>query len=87
LGRGKVDRHMEPFFIELCSESSQDAKLSSHEGEEFIIVTSGKVLVTYGTDRYVLWVGDSIYYNSIVPHNVSCYGNLLASIVAVLYLP
>jgi len=87
LGRGKVDRHMEPFFIELLPESSSEANISSHEGEEFIIVTSGKVKVNYGKKEYVLEPGDSIYYNSIVPHNVSCHGGVSASIVAVVYLP
>ncbi|HOP09463.1 MAG TPA: cupin domain-containing protein [Candidatus Methanofastidiosa archaeon] len=87
LGRGKVDRHMEPFFIELCPESSEDLKLSSHEGEEFIMVTSGRLLVTYGKERHILEPGDSIYYNSVVPHNVSCYGDGAANIVAVLYFP
>jgi hypothetical protein len=35
----------------------------------------------------VLEVGDSIYYNSIVPHYVSCKGGKPASIYAVLYIP
>jgi len=87
LGRGKVDRHMEPFFIDLCPESSKETKLSSHEGEEFIIVTKGSIDVKYGNDTYVLSVGDSIYYNSIVPHNVSCHGERAANIIAVVYLP
>ena len=87
LGRGKSDRHMEPFYIELLPESDSDHPLSSHEGEEFIVVTSGQVEVIYGQDRYVLSEGDSIYYNSIVPHDVCCKGNQKASIYAVLYIP
>ena len=87
LGRGKTDRHMEPFFIDLSPEQGNDRKLSSHEGEEFIFVTSGSIEVIYGKESYVLDKGDSIYYNSIVPHNVSCHGGSDASIVAVLYFP
>ena len=41
LGKGKTDRHMEPLFIRIGVDEIQ--KLSSHEGEEFIIVVSGKV--------------------------------------------
>ena len=87
LGRGKIDRHMEPFFIEVLPESASDKKLSSHEGEEFIVVASGSIEVIHGKETHVLKEGDSIYYNSIVPHNVSCIGNKKATIYAVLYFP
>jgi transcriptional regulator with XRE-family HTH domain len=87
LGRGKTDRHMEPFYIDVFPESSRDKRLSSHEGEEFIIVESGSIEVIYGSSTYVLYPGDSIYYNSVVPHYVSCAGEEKATIYAVLYFP
>ncbi len=91
LGRGKTDRHMEPFFVELLpepdSESETDRTLSSHEGEEFIVVVSGRVAVIHGRDTHHLEPGDSIYYNSIVPHHVGCAGKETAEIYAVLYFP
>lgn len=87
LGRGKSDRRMEPFYIEMLPESATGHPLSSHEGEEFIVVTSGQVEVFYGQERYVLSEGDSIYYNSIVPHDVCCKGSQKATIYAVLYIP
>lgn len=87
LGKGKTDRHMEPFFIELLPESGKDKSLSSHEGEEFILVQSGQVRVTYGQEETLLEAGDTIYFNSIVPHNVACGGEEKAEIYAVLYFP
>jgi transcriptional regulator with XRE-family HTH domain len=87
LGVGKADRHMEPFFVELLPESSRSQKLSSHEGEEFIVVYSGRIEVIYGDETYHLEAGDSIYYNSTLPHYVSCRGRQTASIYAVLYIP
>ena len=87
LGSGKSDRHMDPFYVELLPESEKAKDLSSHEGEEFIVVYAGRVEVTYGTEVYTLEAGDSIYYNSIVPHYVSCKGAQPASIYAVLYIP
>ncbi len=87
LGRGKTDRHMEPFFVELLPESATEKHLSSHEGEEFIVVHSGHVEIVYGKETHRLAEGDSIYYNSIVPHYVSCHGATTASIYAVLYFP
>jgi transcriptional regulator with XRE-family HTH domain len=87
LGRGKTDRHMEPFFIEMAPEPGADKALSSHEGEEFIVVVEGQVQLIYGRETSVLNPGDSLYFNSVVPHNVSAAGTGKASIYAVLYFP
>ncbi len=85
LGKGKTDRHMEPFFIKI--EPTENMELSSHEGEEFIIVVSGEVVLRYGHDTYRLQEGDSMYYNSVVPHHVGAANGAPASIYAVVYMP
>lgn len=85
LGKGKTDRHMEPFFIRI--EPSESVELSSHEGEEFIIVVSGEVVLRYGQNTYQLREGDSMYYNSVVPHQVVAANGAPASIYAVVYMP
>ena len=87
LGSGKRDRHMEPFYVELLPESENARDLSSHEGEEFIVVYAGRVEVAYGVEVYELEAGDSMYYNSNVPHYVSCKGAQPASIYAVIFVP
>jgi mannose-6-phosphate isomerase-like protein (cupin superfamily) len=86
LGKGKIDRHMEPFFIEVLPDSKPQV-LSSHEGEEFIVVLKGQIELKYGPEGYVLKAGDSAYYNSIVPHHVGCVGDEPAEIYAALYFP
>ena len=85
LGRGKTDRHMEPLFVEL--EPGQPETLSSHEGEEFIIVVTGKVFLRYGGATHTLLPGDTMYYNSIVPHFVGAAGDRPASLFAVIHQP
>ncbi len=87
LGMGKTDRHMEPFLIDVLPESASSKKLSSHEGEEWIAVLKGSVEVIYGKETYILEEGDSVYYNSVVPHYVSCRGGEKAQIHAVIYIP
>lgn len=87
LGQGKSDRHMEPFYVELLPESAKEKDLSSHEGEEFIVVVSGEVELIYGQETHILYPGDSSYFNSIVPHYISCRGETPATIYAVLYFP
>ena len=85
LGKNKTDRHMEPLFIRIDPAGERD--LSSHEGEEFIIVLSGEVELVYGKEEYVLGPGDSLYYNSLVPHHLGAKGTGPAEIYAVIYLP
>lgn len=87
LARSKTDRHMEPFVIDIDAGENEDFRLSVHEGEEFILVMSGKLEVNYGKQTYVLSEGDTIYYDSIVPHHVHAYEGQAARILAVIYTP
>ena len=85
LAAGKTARHMEPFLIDV--KPAVGHALSSHEGEEFLFVLSGELDVEYGKDTHVLGAGDSIYYDSIVPHQVRSAGEAPARILAVVYAP
>jgi len=85
LGKGKTDRHMEPLYIKVNPDSGES--LSSHEGEEFIMVLSGKIEMTYGKEKYVLEKGDSTYYNSLIPHKISAADGSPAEIFAMVYVP
>ncbi|MDR1958820.1 MAG: XRE family transcriptional regulator [Planctomycetaceae bacterium] len=86
LAEGKSDRHMEPFLIDVHVPPTEELPLSSHEGEEFVYVLSGKIAVRYGQKKYELFEGDSIYYDSIVPHDLHAV-NGSAKILAVVYTP
>lgn len=87
LGKGKSDRNMEPFLIEILPDPNEERKTSSHQGEEFILVMKGSLMVVYGRQSYTLSRGDTIYYNSIVPHYVGPAGNEAVEILAVVYNP
>ena len=87
LASGKTDRHMEPFIIDVHPPGTEEHKLSSHEGEEFIYVMDGEIEILYGQERYLVPAGDSIYYDSIVPHDLHAYGSNDAKILAVVYTP
>ncbi|MDR1637410.1 MAG: cupin domain-containing protein [Treponema sp.] len=85
LAADKGGRHMEPFIVDIQNDSEQ--KKSAHEGEEFIYILSGTLALEYGKDSYTLEAGDSVYYDSIVPHRVLAAGAQPARIVAVIYTP
>jgi transcriptional regulator with XRE-family HTH domain len=86
LAAEKSGRHMEPFVIEIKA-NNDEYILSTHEGEEFIYVLDGEIEVVYGKEKNLLNAGDSIYYDSIVPHHVHAMGGKNARILAVVYVP
>ena len=61
--------------------------MSSHEGEEFIYVLEGEIEVIYGKDSFIIGPGDTIFYDSAVPHHLHASGEDKAKILAVLYTP
>ncbi|WP_295594296.1 helix-turn-helix domain-containing protein [uncultured Methanobrevibacter sp.] len=86
LGAGKIDRNMDPFIIDIEYEEGEK-ELSSHEGEEFIYVLEGEIEVIYGKDSFEISKGDSIFYDSVVPHHLHATGEKKSKILAVLYTP
>jgi len=87
LGFDKKDRHMEPFIVTLEPATVKAAKTSVHEGEEFIFVLEGEMEVIFGNHTDVLYPGDSIYYDSTIPHRVQCHQDKMTRILAVLFAP
>jgi transcriptional regulator with XRE-family HTH domain len=87
LGFEKKDRHMEPFIVTLEPATVKTAKTSVHEGEEFIFVLEGEMEVIFGNHTDILYPGDSIYYDSTIPHRVQCHQDKITRILAVLYAP
>jgi len=84
LARGKTGRSMEPFIVDIRP-GAKEATLSTHEGEEFIYVLDGEIELRYGSDTIRISAGDSVYYDSIVPHRVS--SSAPAKVLAVVYAP
>ncbi|MBR5438796.1 MAG: AMP-binding protein [Clostridia bacterium] len=76
----------EPYYV--TYEYSLDAQnkpihLTTHSGQEFDIVLSGKLKVQVGDHSEVLEEGDSIYYNSSIPHGMIAVDGKDCTFVAV----
>jgi len=87
LGFDKKDRQMEPFLVTLEPATVKSEKLSAHDGEEFIFVLEGEMEAILGGHRDVLHPGDSIYYDSTIPHKVQCHRDIPTKILAVIWAP
>jgi len=82
LAPGVKGRHMEALLVQLLTATEKD--ISVHDGEEFVFVLDGIVLLEIGGERFELEPGDSAYYLSTTPHLIAAKEDK-ATILAVLY--
>jgi transcriptional regulator with XRE-family HTH domain len=85
LAYDKQGRHMEPFLVTLEEATIKQDQEFRHEGEEFIFVLEGKVEIQLGEHTNILEPGDSIYFDSTIPHCVQCTDEGPAKILACIY--
>ena len=85
LGHQKQNRQMEPFLVTLTPNKDRQVEPNQHDGEEILYVLEGQVDVRLADHTDTLNPGDSIYFDSNLPHVVSCHGKDPATILAVIY--
>lgn len=85
LGHQKQNRKMEPFLVTLRPSEVVPLETNKHVGEEILFVLEGQVEVQLADHTDILFPGDSIYYDSTLPHLVTCHGDEPATIFAVIY--
>ncbi len=60
----------EPFLVKFPYLPDEQIKLASHKGQEFDVIVKGSLKVQVGNHVDVLNEGDSIFYNSSLPHGM-----------------
>jgi transcriptional regulator with XRE-family HTH domain len=85
LGYQKQNRQMEPFLVTLAPTEVRQTEPNQHAGEEILFVLEGRIKVELAEHTDILNPGDSIYYDSTLPHIVSCHGDSPARILAIIY--
>ena len=64
----KSKKNMEPFLVEFKRKKPEKLSYFSHEGEEFIYLLEGTLEFRTENEQYVLNPGDSLYFESSIPH-------------------
>ena len=85
LAYGKKHKHMEPFLVEFDPAQTEQLQPVRHAGEEFFYILEGRVELEHGAEIYTLEAGDSVYWDSNVPHRLRALGEDIARGIAVLY--
>lgn len=83
----KNRKNMEPFFVEFGNSDEKDMSYYRHVGEEFIFVLQGRLEFRTTEEVHELKAGDSLYFESDVPHAYRSLGNRNATAVVVLFSP
>ena len=85
LAPGLRQKQIEPFLVEFELTEWNDDCFFNHEGEEFLYILDGELEFHYGEEIMRLLPGDSIFYDSSIPHGYLSVGEGKARAVAVLY--
>lgn len=67
--RGRANRRMNPFVLVVPAGGGRTVS-RPHEGEEFMVVLRGRVMLEYGNESFDLEEGDSLYFDADTPHRL-----------------
>jgi transcriptional regulator with XRE-family HTH domain len=77
------NRRLNAYWAEFAASDPDTVRTHQHDGVEVLFVLSGKVLLRVGEHQHVLAEGDSVYFDSSVPHSYSKQGKRPATAMVV----
>ena len=80
-----ADRHMEPFLIEFDIDIDEEVPPLSHKGEEFVYVLDGEIEFHAEDEVVRLFQGDSLYFDSSIPHAFIGKGHKKPQAIVIIY--
>lgn len=85
LAAGFSKRKADPFMVTVHPKSDDEPiYLNSHAGQEYNFVISGRLLIQINGKDLILEEGDSIYFNSELPHGMKALDGKNVSFLAVI---
>lgn len=85
LAAGFMDRDADPFIVTVEPKpDSMPLHYNSHNGQEFNLVLEGRMLISIGGKELILNEGDSLYFNSKLPHGMKALDGKTVRFLAVI---
>ncbi len=84
---GAENEHLRAFMVTIEAKQSHKPVAYKHEGEEFVFVMAGAVELTLGNKPHKLKTGESLNFNSEIPHKLKSLGSEETRCLVVLYTP
>ena len=85
LGAGLSSRAVEPFVVTLQPHSGSGLQTIVHTGFEFVYCLEGRIVYTIEGSSYLLDPGDSLLFESHLPHIWQNVGSEMARMILVLF--
>ena len=82
---GAEESHLRAFMVTIDPHLAHKPVAYKHEGEEFIYVVAGDLEFTLGSKVHRLKSGESIHFNSDIPHKLKSVSNEPTKCLVVLY--
>jgi transcriptional regulator with XRE-family HTH domain len=84
---GAENEHLRAFMITIEAKQTHKPVAYKHEGEEFVFVMAGTLELTLGNKPHKLKTGESLNFNSEIPHKLKSLGHEETRCLVVLYTP
>ncbi len=81
------NKHMKAFLVTIDPKQDHRMVEYRHEGEEFVYVLKGEVEVRVGQNENQLKKGETLHFDSSIPHKLRNVGDEEAKLLVVLYTP
>jgi transcriptional regulator with XRE-family HTH domain len=78
-----TERRFNSYYAEFLSVAPDKLRPHAHPGVEFIYALEGKLSVHIGGEEHAISAGDSIYFDSTVPHGYRRSGGRVCSAIVV----
>lgn len=81
-----IDKRFQPFLVTVppVAEGTEISR-NTHPGQEFDYLLEGSLKIVLGKNEIILNPGDSLYYDSNVPHGMQALGGQAAKFLAVIF--
>jgi len=83
LAAGFISRKAEPFIVTV-EPNDKPVNQNSHQGEEFNLILEGRMLLSLNGKELILDEGDSIYFDSSLPHGMKALDGKTVRFLAVI---
>lgn len=79
-----VNRKADPYFVIIEPKEDPTPQYNAHPGQEFSYVLEGQVQIFIGEQEMILNPGDSVYFDSGLPHALMAMNGRAAKILAMI---
>jgi quercetin dioxygenase-like cupin family protein len=84
---GAENKHLKAFLVTIKAKHDHKNVDYHHEGEEFVYVLSGKIEIAVGEHVNTLESGESLHFNSGIPHTLKSVSDETAELIVAIYTP